>query len=143
MKCIVMNVEDPKSKFFEVCVNGERFTGETDKEIELKEMFIGALENAVVETMIPDPSKIVKMGEIYKIPKREPRYRVVRLEGRTQSPKEHEASKAYVELEEGVSPVGQDLVKAKLRGNPNWRTKKPLHDTSLVKTESHLPETTT
>lgn len=116
-KCIVMNVENPKETKFEVCVNGEQFVGDTDVEIEMKEMFIHALENAVVITNVPDPSKTVKLGEIYKIPKRIPRFRVVRLDG-----KRKESEAVYTQLEEGEPPQATTIKELKKhRGNPNWR----------------------
>lgn len=148
-KCIVMNVEFPKNKIFEVCVNGEKFTGETDVEIDLKEMFIHVLENAVVETMVPDPSKIVKLGEIYKIPKREPRYRVIRLEGKTKV-NIAETENAMIDLQkehlhthmlgEGKSPRAQPIegIKKPRRGNPNWSKKHVVDEP--VESEPQLTE---
>lgn len=128
-----MNVEDPKNKTFEVCVNGERYRdpvtgqylGKTDEEIELKEMFIQALENAVVDTMIPDPSKVVKLGEVYRIPKKEYRYRVVRLDGKRQITPPSATTKISTQLDEGIPPVATPKKEfAKPRGNPNWRKHK-------------------
>ena len=115
-KCIVMNIENSKNQTFDVCVNGDKPPEKdcvTDVEIELDEKFIHALENAVIDTMVPDPSKKTILGEVYRIPKKEYRYRVVRLE-----------PKHKTELKEGVSPNAVPVEHLnKPRGNPNWRKK--------------------
>lgn len=98
-KCIVMNIEDPKNKKFYVCVNGDAFEGPTDVEIDLHEKFIGALENTVIDTMVPDPDRIGKLGQVVKVSKKEYRFRVVRLERAEKAEEEHTK---------------------KPRGNPNW-----------------------
>lgn len=101
-----MNIEDPKNKKFYVCVNGDAFEGKTDEEIELDEKFIGALENAVIDMMVPVPNKIGKLGEIVKERKIEHRFRVVRMEKGGNKKDEDKEEK-----------------EVKKRGNPNWHRK--------------------
>lgn len=120
-KCIVMNIEDPKCNRFEVCVNGDKPKIDciTDVEIDLDEKFIHALENTMVETMVPDDSKSTKLGEVYRIPKKTYRYRIVRLE-KKREPETIVKLPIASKLEEGVSPIPFK----KPKGNPNWKKHK-------------------
>lgn len=111
-KCIVINIEDPKAKKFYVCVNGHAYEGETDVELNLDEKFIGALENAVVDTMVPTGERVGKLGEVVKVRKIEHRFRIVRLESK---------AKAEDIIVGEVEPV----IKKKA-GNPNWGKKKEV-----------------
>lgn len=82
MKCIVYNTEDSDAKEFYLGCNGINVQGQCGVEVNLKEEYIGILENACIEKPVVTPDKKLVIDKRTNRLKMElsPRFRVIKLE---------------------------------------------------------------